>query len=161
VHGASTVREFHVGVPVYAGYDESGSLRGVAIEGAARGYADRMRLLYGYDPGCQCIVGFAVLQTHETPGIGDKISHDHAFLKNFEALDARLNAEGTALAHPIVAVRHGSKNEAWQVDVISGATVTSRAVARALNDSAQQVLPRLVTQIDRLKGGERDAARKN
>jgi electron transport complex protein RnfG len=147
------------GTPVYAAYDAKGLLAGVAIEGAARGYADMVRVLYGYEAACQCIVGFAVLQTRETPGIGDKISRDRPFLKNFEALDARLNAEGSALAHPIIAVRHGSKSEAWQVDVISGATVTSRAVARAVNDSAQQVLPRLVPQIEQLKGETHDAAR--
>lgn len=147
------------GTAVYAAYDEKGSLVGVAIEGAARGYADMVRVLYGYDAGCQCIVGFAVLQTRETPGIGDKISRDPAFLRNFEALDARLNTAGTALAHPIVAVRRGARNEIGQVDVISGATVTSRAVARAVNDSAQQVLPRLAPQLEQLKGGARDAAR--
>jgi electron transport complex protein RnfG len=154
VPGAARVRELRLGAPVYAGYDESGLLRGIAIEGAARGYADMVRVLYGYDAGCQCIVGFAVLQTRETPGIGDKISHDREFLKNFEALDARLNAAGTALAHPIVAVRHGAKSEAWQVDTISGATVTSRAAARAVNDSAQQVLPRLVPELDRIRKGD-------
>lgn len=139
------------GTPVYAGYDDNGVLRGIAIEGAARGYADRVRVLYGYDAGCQCIVGFAVLQTRETPGIGDKISRDPAFLRNFEALDARLNAVGTGLAHPIAAVRHGAKREAWQVDAISGATVTSRAVGRAINDSAERVLPRLAPQLEQLQ----------
>jgi electron transport complex protein RnfG len=151
---AVSAREFRldgVGAPLHAGYDDKGTLAGIAIEGAARGYADVVRVLYGYDAGCQCIVGFAVLQARETPGIGDRIGRDRAFLKNFEALDARLNSDGTGLAHPIVAVRHGTRNEAWQVDVISGATVTSRAAARAINDSAQQVLPRLAPQLDQLR----------
>jgi electron transport complex protein RnfG len=139
------------GIRVYAAYDGGGRLRGVAAEGAARGYADVVRLLYGYDLDCQCIVGIKVIQTKETPGIGDRISTDKAFLRNFDALEARLNAEGTALANAIVTVRHGTKSKAWEIDAISGATVTSRAVGKALNDSAQRLAPRVVPHAAALK----------
>ena len=44
-------------------------------------------------------------------------------------------------AHAIVSVRNGSKTEPWQIDAISGATISSKAVARMLNDSAQQAAP--------------------
>jgi electron transport complex protein RnfG len=88
----------------------------------------------------------------ETPGIGDKIYTDAAFLANFEALDARLDASGTALANPIRVVKHGSKRKPWEIDAISGATVTSKAVGRGINDSAQRLLPRLAPNLDQLRG---------
>ncbi len=139
------------GAKVLAGYDAEGKLKGIAAEAAAPGYADVIRLLYGYDPECQCITGINVLQSTETPGLGDKIYKDAAFLANFEALDARLNAKGDALAHPIVTVKHGTKASPWQIDAISGATVSSKAVGKALNDSAQTLLPRLANEWEKLR----------
>ena len=129
------------GTKIYAGYDAEGELAGIALEAAAQGYQDVIRILYGYDPGCQCIRGIEVLKMAETPGIGDKIAKDPAFLKNFAALDARVNPTGDGLEHPIVSVKSGTKIDPWQIDAISGATISSKAVARMLNDSAQAVLP--------------------
>lgn len=135
----------------FAAYDAAGHLAGIAAEGVAKGYADNVRVLFGYQPGCQCISGLGVVSLRETPGIGDKILTDKAFLANFGALDARLNAELSALANEIRTVKHGTKRDAWQVDAISGATITSRAVGKAVNDSAQALLPRLVPEIEKVR----------
>ncbi|MBT8428323.1 MAG: FMN-binding protein [Gammaproteobacteria bacterium] len=129
------------GEKVYAAFDDRGNLKGVALASGAQGYQDIVKLLYGYDPGCACIRGIKILKMTETPGLGDKIAFDPAFLKNFEALDARLNDAGDALAHKIVAVKAGKKQSAWEIDAISGATISSVAVAKALNRSMQRVAP--------------------
>jgi len=145
------------GTLIYAGYDKQGRLSGVALEAAAQGYQDVIRLLYSFDPACQCIRGIQVLKMAETPGIGDKISKDADFQENFAELDARLNADGSGLSNDILMVKHGTKTEPWQIDAISGATISSRAVARMLNDSAQQMVPEIMTYLDRLQdsGGEK------
>ena len=145
------------GTLIYAGYDEQGRLSGIAMEAAAQGYQDVIRLLYSYDPACQCIRGIEVLKMAETPGIGDKIAKDPAFQNNFSVLDARLNGTGSGLAHDIVLVKHGTKSEPWQIDAISGATISSRAVAHMLNDSAQQLLPQVVPHLDQLQDNQRGA----
>jgi electron transport complex protein RnfG len=129
------------GTKIYAGYDAEGRLAGIALEAAAQGYQDVIRILYGYEPACQCIRGIDVLKMAETPGIGDKIAKDPNFLKNFDALDVHLNAAGDALENSIVSVKSGTKTDPWQIDAISGATISSKAVARMLNDSAQELLP--------------------
>ena len=143
------------GTLIYAGYDEQGHLSGIAIEAAAQGYQDVIRLLYSYDPACQCLRGIEVLKMAETPGIGDKIAKDPAFQENFSALDARLNNTGSALAHAIVMVKHGTKSESWQIDAISGATISSRAVAHMLNDSAQLLLPQIIPRLAQLQDNNR------
>ncbi len=135
----------------YAAYDDTGKLAGIAAEGSAKGYADSVRLLYGYSPDCQCIVGVGVVSMRETPGIGDKILVDKAYLKNFVALDVKLNAELSALANEVKTVKHGTKTNPWQIDAIAGATITSRAVGRAINDSAQALLPKLVPGLDKIR----------
>jgi electron transport complex protein RnfG len=126
-------------------------LKGIAAEGAAAGYADVVRVLYAYDPARQAIVGFGVVAMRETPGIGDKILTDPAFLKNFEALDVSLTADMKTLANAVKTVKHGSKTQPWQIDAISGATVTSKAVGKGINDSAQRLLPLLVPNLGRLE----------
>jgi len=128
---------------VFAGYNDAGELVGIAMEASARGYSDVVRILYAYEPKKQCILGFTVLQSTETPGIGDKIETDAAFLKNFDCLDASLNAELSGLANDIITVKNGKKVNAWEIDGISGATITSKAIGNALNQSANAMLPSL------------------
>jgi electron transport complex protein RnfG len=149
---ASIRRDYQLaeGLTVYAAYDQTGALQGVVASGAAQGYADLVHLLYNYAPACSCIHGFDVLKMAETPGLGDKILTDKDFLANFSYLDARLDASGERLVNAIVTVKHGKKQESWEIDAISGATVTSRAVGKAINDSAQQVLPLLLPRLDEI-----------
>jgi Na+-translocating ferredoxin:NAD+ oxidoreductase subunit G len=139
--GLVAAGEGAVGVAVFAGFGADGRLRGVAFPGAARGYQDVIQFLFGYDPACECIIGSKVLRSTETPGLGDKIDTDPNFLENFVALDASLNPEGTGLANPIVNVANGTKTEPWQIDGISGATISVKAMTRALHDAASRFAP--------------------
>lgn len=129
---------------VFAGYDAQGALVGVAVEASAMGYQDTIRLLYGYDPSRQVIVGVHVLESRETPGLGDRVESDADFLANFVALDVALDPSGAAPLHPLAPVAHGTKTDAWQIDCITGATVSSKAVTTALRDSAEVWPARLV-----------------
>jgi electron transport complex protein RnfG len=138
-------------IKVYAAYGAQGKLNGVAAEAAAKGYADTVRILYGYSPNCNCIVGIGVVSMRETPGIGDKIITDKEFLTNFTALDVRLSQDMSALANGVKTVKHGTKNNPWEIEAISGATVTSKAVGKGINDSAQALLPKLVPQIEKIR----------
>lgn len=126
---------------IYGAYDAEGRLLGLAITGSGPGYAGPVKVMFAYDPSCDCITGSKVLQSNETPGFGDKLDFDPDFLKNFEALDARLDAAGTALANAIVTVKHGTKSEPWQIDAITGATISSKAMGRAANSAAQRAVP--------------------
>ncbi len=139
---------------VYAGYDAQGKLLGVAARAAAQGYADMIYLLYGYDPACECIRGIKVLKLAETPGLGDKIITDKKFLANFDALDARVDVGNQALLNKIVTVKSGTKEHDWEIDAISGATVSSVAVGKALNRSAQRLLPQVLPVMHMLQQTE-------
>lgn len=142
------------GTNVYAGYDANGKLMGLAAEGRAQGYSGAVETIYAYKPDCQCITGVKVIKQTETPGLGDKVMTDKSFVANFEKLDVQLNAAGTALANAIVAVKHGSKKNPWEVDAISGATISSRAIAKGLNGSAQEVLPKIVPLLSKIEGAK-------
>ncbi|RMH63767.1 MAG: FMN-binding protein [Calditrichaeota bacterium] len=136
---------------IYVGLDKDNQLIGIAVEAGGQGFQDAIQLLYGFDPYKQHIVGFQVLESRETPGLGDKIDKDAAFKANFNALDARLNDESTRLAHPIVTVKHGAKTHPWEVDAITGATISSKAVGVILNNSVQYWAPLIHQHLDELK----------
>lgn len=143
--------ESATGESIYAGYDADGKLLGIAARAASQGYAGMIYLLYGYDPACECIRGIQVLKMAETPGLGDKIIKDAAFRANFDALDARVDMNKMALVNPILTVKHGSKQHPWEIDAISGATISAKAVGKALNQSAQSLLPKLLPLVQQLR----------
>ena len=143
---------------VHAGFDAAGNMVGVAIQGQGMGYADTIRILYGYAPRDQAIVGMRVLASKETPGLGDKIEKDAGFLQNFVALDVSLDADGQTISNPIVPVKHGEKSAAWQIDSITGATISSKAIARILREGSAAWVPLIRAQLNMLQqaGGSGD-----
>jgi len=114
---------------IYAGYDSNGALLGYALTGDGPGFQDTIRLLYGYIPNKKLIVGMEVLESRETPGLGDKIYKDADFTANF----IELSVEPT-----IIMVKKGNKSAPNEVDAISGATISSKAVVRIINESIEK-----------------------
>ncbi|MCK5665677.1 MAG: FMN-binding protein, partial [Thiotrichaceae bacterium] len=55
------------------------------------------------------------------------------------------------LSNPIITVKHGSKKNPWEIDAISGATITSKAVGKAINQGAEQLLPALYPYLQQLQ----------
>ncbi|MDH3872301.1 MAG: FMN-binding protein [Gammaproteobacteria bacterium] len=142
-NGALVAATAPANLPAFLGYGEDGELVGAIITAQAMGYADNITVLYSYSFDLEAIVGFKVLESKETPGLGDKVEIEPHFLANFEALDARLNDDGTALVNAIVTVKQGEKTEPWQLDGITGATITSDAIGVILNQGSSYWLPAL------------------
>jgi len=128
-------------LPVFLGYGADGTLVGAVITAQGMGYQDNIRVLYAYSFELDAIVGFKVLDSKETPGLGDKIEKEPHFIANFEKLDVTLTSDGTSLLNPIVTVKQGEKEEPWEIDGITGATITSEAIGKILNDSANTWAP--------------------
>jgi electron transport complex protein RnfG len=118
---------------VYAGYAAGGRFLGYAIPAAGAGFQDTISLLYGYDPAGDRIVGMQVLESRETPGLGDRIYKDEAFVAQFRdlAVAPRLELVKDAPTAPN------------QVDAITGATISSAAVVTILQTANDQWLERL------------------
>lgn len=125
---------------VFSGYDNSGDLVGYAIEASGQGYADIIRILYGYDPASEKIIGFQVLESKETPGLGDKIEKEENFLDNFTELDVSLSESGT-IRNTVFTVKQGDKQNPWEIDGITGATISSRAIGTIIGASTKEFVP--------------------
>ncbi|HPN68530.1 MAG TPA: FMN-binding protein [Saprospiraceae bacterium] len=129
---------------IYAGYDNDGKLLGLAIQASGMGFADVIKVIYGYRPTTQKVIGFKVLDSKETPGLGDKIEKDEHFLTNFKALDVALAADGKTLQNEIKAVKQGQKKHEWEINGITGATISSRAIGAIFKESTQKWMPTIV-----------------
>lgn len=126
---------------IYAGYDDVGELKGVAIVAAGQGYADIIRIIYGYSIDKQDVIGFYVLESKETPGLGDKIEKEQFFLDNFNALDVALTEDKNAIKNKVTTVKQGGKLNEWEIDGITGATISSRAIGDIIAKSTEQWVP--------------------
>lgn len=109
---------------IYAGYDAQGKFIGYAIPNEGPGFQDTISLLYGYLPDKRRMVGMEILDSRETPGLGDKIFKDLDFVANFKDL---------AVDPAILAVKKGKKAKPNEIDAITGATISSKAVVRIMN----------------------------
>ena len=113
--------------------------KGFVIETVTYGYAGEIRMYIGvnFDGKVQ---GLVVREAHETMGLGSRILTDHVFLAQFlnktgsfevatHGADAFSGATGEVAAD----------GESVQVDGISGATVSSKAVVRCVNSAVAYV----------------------
>jgi electron transport complex protein RnfG len=119
---------------VYAGYDKEGRFVGYAIASEGPGFQDTVRVLFGYQPGVNKVVGMWILESRETPGLGDKIYKDADFVANFDDVTTE---------PPIKAVKKGTKSKPNEIDAITGATISSKAVVRIINEGIARWQPRL------------------
>ena len=116
---------------IYAGYDAAGQRIGFAIAGEQPGYQDIVGLIFGYDAATNELLGMKVLESKETPGLGDKIEKDSSFVAEFEGV-----------VPPIVGVKDGADTGAEsEVDMITGATISSRTVIEIINRRLEVVGP--------------------
>lgn len=109
---------------VFRGYDDAGREVGYAVTGAQPGFQDIIELIFGYDPDTGRVLGMLVLESKETPGLGDKIIKDQHFVGEFR----------DALA-PLTGIKPAdATDDPHEVDMITGATISSRAVIKIVND---------------------------
>lgn len=110
-------------VIIYAGFNESEELVGFAIPSSEPGFQDIIGGIFGYDAIDNSIIGLEVLESKETPGLGDKIMKDENFQKNFVRL--KVDPE-------LIYVKPGQKKYPNEIETITGATISSKAIVRLL-----------------------------
>jgi H+/Na+-translocating ferredoxin:NAD+ oxidoreductase subunit G len=124
----------------FVGFDAGGRRLGVAVTSAEPGFQELITLMIGFDPATGTLTGYKVLDQQETPGLGQRIETDTAFGGQF-----------AGRAAPLKGVKKRAAEDPSQVQTISGATISSRAVIRIINDAVAKWRP-LVQAYDR--GGQ-------
>jgi electron transport complex protein RnfG len=118
---------------VYRGLTEDGAFVGYAIASGEPGFQDIVRVIFGYDPGTDVLLGMKVLESKETPGLGDKIEKDSTFVSQFDGVLAPL--EGVKA--------RDATGDPHEIDMITGATISSRTVIKIINNALARLEPLL------------------
>jgi len=117
---------------LYIGRDDNGEPKGIAISRGESGFQDVIMVIFGLDPVSKKLSGMKILDSKETPGLGDKIYKDPAFVGQF--------FEGPLT--PLVGVKIGAgKGQPNEVDTITGATISSKAVIGIINHALEEWQP--------------------
>jgi len=118
---------------VYQGKDDQGNLLGFAINTAAGGFQDKILYIFGLNIQLTRISSLYVLNQKETPGLGAKIANERAFLQFWEGKEC---SRPLSLRKPPV---EKEKLAASEVNTITGATVSSRAVLSSVNAALEKI----------------------
>ena len=112
---------------------------GFVIETVTRGYADEIRMLIGVNLDGK-VTGLVVAEAHETVGLGNNALNDHEFLAQF------LNKSGSFAVSTVGEDAFSGAtgevveaDETVDVDAMTGATVTSKAIIRCVNSAVAYV----------------------
>jgi len=119
---------------IFAGYDKQGKFIGYAIQGKGPGFQDTIHVLFGFLVSNSNITGMEILDSRETPGLGDKIFKDMDFVGEFINLPMMTD---------IKAVKKGTKSKDNEIDAITGATISSKAVVKIINKAFNKWSPRI------------------
>ena len=117
---------------VYVGYDTDKKLNGVAMSRGESGFQDVIMIIFGVDPNTGKLKGMKVLDSKETPGLGDKIFKDMAFVNQFFASPDT----------PLIPVKPGTgKGVPGEIDTITGATISSKKLVEIINHALEEWKP--------------------
>ncbi len=109
-------------IEMYEGYDENGSPAGVVFVSETGGFQGTIRIMASLDINKKVLMGMTVLSHTETPGLGSRISESF-FTGQFE---------GKSIFDEFSAKR--------DVDIITGATISTEAAAHGLKKGIEKVL---------------------
>ena len=113
------------GLTYNEGYDDAGNVVGYIFTNAAKGYGGDVKVMVGYDL-TGTIVGFTILDcSNETPGLGQN-SKKPEFMGRFLGKSGELAVDKNS-------------NDGQNIQAITAATITSKAVVKAVNEDTAAV----------------------
>ena len=145
IPGADTAQNLHTselesieGYKVYRVCDspEDGKekLLGWAYVAKGKGFGGDIKLLIGLNAQADAVVGIDVLEDVETPGFGNYINDEERWKSKFRPRDGK----ALSLDRNLVVIKTTPKKP-YQIQAITGATISSKAVVAVINDTAGKV----------------------
>jgi len=121
---------------LYVGKNSANQPVGIAFRAVGSGFQGEIAMMVGVTPDFEQLTGLAILEQIETPGLGAKIQRDPSkpddpnwFTQQFQGV--RPNPE-------ITVVKNQQPDQPNEIQAITGATISSRAVVQILNTSLER-----------------------
>ena len=109
---------------VNAGKNAAGDIVGYTVHLGTKGYSSTIEMMVGIGVD-GAVVKTSIISMSDTPGLGSKVASDAAFL-----------AQAEGKSDEIIGVKDGA-NAPNEIDVISGATISSRGYINGVNAALQ------------------------
>ncbi|GAF98876.1 unnamed protein product, partial [marine sediment metagenome] len=109
-------------------------LLGWAYVAKGKGFGGDIKLLIGLNPQADALVGIDVLEDVETPGFGNYINDEERWKSKFRPRDGKT----LSLDRNLVVIKT-TPEKPYQIQAITGATISSKAVVAVINDTAGKV----------------------
>lgn len=123
------------GQEIYKVLDGS-KLLGWAYTATGKGFGGDIMILVGLDSQAQGLVGIDILSDAETPGFGANINSEQLWKSKFRPRDGL----PIPLDKPLVVTKAAPKaDNPYQIQAITGATISSKAVVSIINDTAAEI----------------------
>ncbi len=117
-------------IKIFKGLSASGNLVGYAFIAEGPGFQAKIKMMVGLNFEFKKLLGMKVLEQLETPGLGNKIVREK-FTDQFQ---------GLAFTPKIEYLKNKKPEKDNQIQAITGATISSRAVVLAINKSLKIVM---------------------
>jgi len=143
-HDGYTTRETPVGNLYLASNEGSEDLIGVAFMAVGNGFQGELRIMVGLTPDLSEVTGIKVLEQIETPGLGTKIVVDPSNKQDPYWFPAQF--KGVHTSPDMVVIKNVKPTQKHEVQGITGATISSKAVTRILNEFIVEVKSAMTKQ---------------
>lgn len=115
---------------IYKGVDADGKPVGMAFIADGGGFQGNIRIMVGLNMDYLKLKGIKVLEQNETPGLGNRIK-ESAFEGQFKGLEIKPKVEY---------IKYRKPEKPNQITAITGATISSGAVVKNINNAVAKVL---------------------
>ncbi|HBO83948.1 MAG: hypothetical protein A2073_03695 [Deltaproteobacteria bacterium GWC2_42_11] len=117
-------------ITVYKGIDANGSSAGIAFIADGGGFQGNIRIMVGLNTDYLKLKGIKILEQNETPGLGNRIKEPE-FEGQFKSLEIKPKVEY---------IKYRKPEKPNQIQAITGATISSDAVVKNINNAVEKVL---------------------
>ena len=112
---------------------KDGKTLGYAFIAEGNGYQGPIKIMAGIKPDLATLEGIEILESQETPGLGQEITGD----------DFRAQFDGLKTSPEITYVKNKKPESPNEIQAITGATISSKAVCAILNEQIKTIKQKL------------------
>ena len=129
----------------YIGKDKQGNIIGYAFKTKEKGYSSEIVLMVGVDKSLK-ITGIKVLSQNETPGLGTRIVEVKASSTIWDKVKGSAKSETNNIPWFLQQFIGKDRGRLIEVKTISGATISSSAVVRAVRKGLERLEKELLQE---------------
>jgi electron transport complex protein RnfG len=112
---------------------KNGKVVGAAFTSSGEGYGGFITIMMGVDLAGK-VIGIEILEHQETPGLGANIENPRiGFEDQFDGKSTEGSLEGKLLV-----VKVAEADENWEIEALTGATISPRGVVQAVNGGLEK-----------------------